>query len=71
MQVESSAAKALSDWQTAFSEQSIQRAKEIPRESGASQIKSSHIRQAALEAIAGLKQQIESKESKDDDRRAA
>ena len=44
MQVESSAAKALSDWQTAFSEQSIQRAKEIARESGASQIKSSHIR---------------------------
>ena len=71
MQVESSAAKALSDWQAIFSGQSIQIAKQLAKESGSRQITTSHIRQAALEAMEGLKQQIESKEAKNDDRRAA
>ena len=71
MQVESRAARELSDWQAIFAGQTIQRAKELAEKSGADEISVSHFRQAALAAIEGLREVIESKENKDNDRRAA
>ena len=71
MQVESSAVKELSDWEAFFSGQTIRRAKELAEKSGADKICISHFREAALATIEGLSEVIETKENKDNDRRAA
>ena len=71
MQVEASAAKALSDWQAVFSGQTMQRAKRAAEASGTSQVTIADIRQAALHVIAGMREDIKLKVAKDDDRRAA
>ena len=71
MEVETSAAKALSDWQAFFAGQAMQRAKEIAEQSGTNRISISQLSQAALDTVAGLESEIKRKSARDDDRRAA
>lgn len=71
MEIKASAANALSDWQSFFASQSLQRAKEIALASGAGQVLREHLDKAALETIEKLRWEIQPNEAEKDDRRAA
>ena len=71
MEVKTSVAKTLSDWQTFFAGQTMQRAKEIAEQAGTKKISQMHLSKAALETIERLKSEIQQKAAQDDDRRAA
>ena len=71
MEIKASAAKALSDWQAFFATESMNRAKEIARNSETQQISISHLNEAALETIERLKIEIQRNTGQKDDQKAA